>query len=452
MLRKNAFDQVWKELLDHREYVGPKGKWTISRLTRTQVHTGFRYALHIDFEANPERIRNCKDSNWFRIYMYGAEDFKQIKSRIKSASGYTPENYVVESLLDHFKQLHAAYEEQDSYYASGDKKHAEEIIDTWFEVAKSRYMKGEFISLADGHNHSRSPAYEKVLSKEEIQNLIEAYMIMNGHSYVEPMNEFNSSGHLIEFHKKLAQFMGMWDREKDKIQEQMTKKELIEKLDTDVQLRKLVSLALSVEKEKRCKSKDYEIVHRMYGYTNNFEKYREVFSDFIDLMKLYGLKSYQVDFLIEAGKNYMSEGGLLPPVSSQYERAEGVFYCGDRVHDGESSYTVERVGSIYVYVNDGKKVMKKALRHFVEPPYRLDPESVEDFIHNECCFLHQLGTVPEAHLQDLDIVLSRLSRLGCFRKTGLRRRYSKEQLEESKSEAYRIFRAALEGEHLKQGA
>lgn len=232
----------------------------------------------------------------------------------------------------------------------------------------------------------------------------------------------------------------------------MTKKELIEKLDTDVQLRKLASLALSVEKEKRCNSKEYEIVHRMYGYTISFEKYREVFSDFIDLMKSYGLKTYQVDFLIEAGKSYLNEGGFLPPVSSQYERAEGVFYYGDRVHDGQSSYTVERVGSIYVYVDGGKRVMKKDVRHFVEAPYRLDPESVEDFIYNECCFLHQRGSVPEAHLQDPDVVLTRLSELKKFRKTGLRKRYSNEQLEENQIEAYRIFRAALEGEHLKQGA
>lgn len=451
-LRKNAFHEEFQKL-EFKSHYGKKGSWRIYHIRRELAAAHFRYIIRMQFSPSKDRLPKAarEGTILFDFYAFGGENVQLLKRKIKSCSGYTPEDHVLEEIKQNIDKLLEAYQEEDTYYSSLCTSEASRVLNQLFELGLARYKRGEIFPPYSERYARSQLAIDKVLSPVEIEQANEAQKVINGHSHIEPRTYQTRTGHLSSLNERLETAMDMWDREQKRLAEETRRAELLGALETDVRLRKLVAVCMDVEKEIRTSRQEVEGAHRMFGYTFNLEDYRAVFREFDKLMKEYGLDTYQVRELQEIGRKYITSGGMLPPSTTPYERVEGKFYYADRVHNGFDTFEVKSVGRKYLYTNKGR-FLKSSLRHFVTVLPNPDPRSIQDYISNELISLHRSTTVPDAHFKALEEVIVSLSKQLKFR---IERRY--EYLLEKagppeEHKAISIFRNALNYMNLKERA
>lgn len=430
--------------INSTNYIGVKGSWTITHVERNPYLNDFRYSICMSFIPNEDRLPKAgKDPILFRIYFLNSHSDKQLKVAMKSCSGYTPEPHIVSDVMQHILKIIELFSDEDSYYASQCKTKAADILEDLYLTAINRYKNDEmFPPRSERYANSQLPI-EKVLTADEIEVANEAQKVLNGHAYLEAYSYSFQTGHLKKINSDLRDFMWSWDRLKIRTAKANNQLSLKEALDTDIQLRRLVAVALNVVGEIRTSKAYIEISHRMFGYTTNLNDYRNVFSSFSDLMKEYGLETYEVDTLQHIGTDYLAAEGMLPSYRTDHEREEGKFYYGDRVHDGLNFFDIERVGKKFIYTNN-QKVLKSKIQHLSHVTAIQNPLTVKDHIQNELIALHRSFCIPEAHLKQFEEVIIQLKLKS--QKTFSKRfdyRLHNASSEEQK-EAYRVFLNSLE--------
>ncbi|MFB5678837.1 hypothetical protein [Paenibacillus terreus] len=387
-----------------------KGTWSASHLGR-YIYTlqgRVQFSLTIYFKVNLERFPRANPHNdMATVYLFVGDTSTQLKRRIKAILGYTPEPGTVSELWDHFNRLRRAYEEEDAFYASQDKEQAEAVLDELYETAKQRIERGEMVMV--GYRRDRTLPYERYLTPEEIRRAAEAQCVLNASSFQEPMTIIARTGHLAEFNRRIDDALESWKARNTAEEQHKQTEDFLHLLEVDVQFRKLAANLLDASKEIRTADYRVELAHRYFGFTDSLDDYRiKALKPLDELLLPYGLDSFTLYKLIPIIEQYLEAGGILPPPSALHERLPDRFYYDDRVHNGASTFRVTGVGHIYVYLDRGKREMKKRLSHYAKAPYVEDPASVEDFVSNELAVLNNQLKVPNAHLKEFEYVIRQL--------------------------------------------
>ncbi|MEN1990295.1 hypothetical protein [Paenibacillus hubeiensis] len=426
MMSANAYEHRYKEL-ETTVYYDRKGTWRPGHLTRT-IHTPGaepKYILSLWFTPNLKVLPKVKYSGEmvYNVHYVEGIGLSRLKSWIKTAVGYVPEQTTVIGLLRYIEGLINAYRDEDSFYANQDQAAAAEVLNKLTQVAVQRLKVNEIIH-ENKHNRSQ-PMYITYLTDEEINWATEAQKVMNGHSYVEPFTSIGQQGHLYEFNNRLETIGRRWEEEQRAIQDEQLNEKLLNLLEVDVVLRRLVASALEVKKEKYNTDYEVELVHRLYGYTHRFEHYRSKLEPFYNLLESYGIQRHDSRKLLVVGERYVAAEGMLPPAGKTFEREEGTIYYGDRVHDGTSFFQVESVGHKYVYMRYGEKRLRRSVRHALKVMLLPDPKSLEEFLFNEKAQLHNGSIIPEAHSLDLGTLISKLNQVPNMSLLNLQKRLAK---------------------------
>ncbi|MFB8378111.1 hypothetical protein [Paenibacillus taichungensis] len=424
MLRKDAYEQTYQQIKD-KPIQDRKGIWQPDYLLRIMAHGGspIRFKLTLYFTANLSVIPKASpDRNVYHIHVFEDMAIEQLKRWIKSDVGYVPETTTLYAIRDYIQNLTRAYEEQDRYYSLQDKAPAQDLLKQYLNKALQR-MKNNELSY-DGRHVQGMPAYQQYLTKEEQAQVAEAQMIMNGHSYIEGYSGIGKQGHLYEFNDQLKTKYSAWESENRRSMERLQRDRLLGLLDTDVDLRRIVSLSLSIDREIRTTSLEIELVHRLYGFTQRHDQYREEWERLQLVLDTYGIERHNSMLLQHIGRLYISRDGMLPPAVSTFERDAGMFYYGDRVHNGYQHFRVESVGQKYLHLDRIPRELKSNLRHFEYSTYIENPSGLEEFINIEKSRLNNIFVIPDAHKMKFGEVLRRLKMLPIYSFNKIRKQYA----------------------------
>jgi len=383
--------------LGERTVVDSKGSWTISHVCRNRYIPECRHHYTVSIQFKPNLLRIPKASPWGvtgGIFMRGCEDIEMMKRRIKDYVGYTPSADVLDAFWTHFTVLRDAYEAEDAFYAAQDRENADRLLMELENLAVLRFEKGEE-KQAPKHRFDRNrPPMDVYLTEGEYRLAVEAQKVLNGHAYVEPYSVFGRSGHLADFNERIQTRIDEIKRSREIEARQEKRKRLRGLLDTDPEFRRLVANAMAAAKESRAGKTEYELAFRYFGYVSSLEEYRKVYSQFSELMKQFGLETYETDLLVSLGREYLAEGEMLPVPVAPFERPEGIFYQ-DWICTENRFYQVDRVGRLYVYVA-GDRFLKREVRPFVwmESPA---VDSLESAIFDHLVWLHNTKFIPYAY-------------------------------------------------------
>lgn len=445
-LRKNAYIEVYN-ISGDVSFRDRKGVWTLGHLIRNKIdsyaHT--QYTLYVYFHADLKCLPKA-DPGPISSFIYVNDNTtpEQLKGRIRGALGYTPEKRTVEDMFSQFTRLRLAYEEEDRYYSSQNKDEAKAILDNILAAAFRRIELQQITPFSKYSSNRRLP-YEKYLLKDEIAAAVEAQKVLNGHSFEEPLSIIQRTGHLADLNQKIDEKEEEVRRHIKQETDRALTAQLLELLDTDVELRKLVSLVLECYREIRTGDYKIEVGHRLFGYTSDLDEYRDkVCAPLKELLSRYRLPEYDMFKLLSIGDLYIQDGGILPPHNAPFERLPGCFYYGDRVCYGDSTYKVQSVGRIYVYLEKIGKTLKSKVRHLERANYIVDPVTVEDFIFNELARLNNNGLVPEAHLKTIHEAVHILNSFSSKARSMRSAYYSKLHQAENEN-AKKAFQCFLDG-------
>jgi hypothetical protein len=327
-----------------------------------------------------------------------------IKRRIKNEIGYTPHPKTIHEIWMHFQYYRDRYSEEDCFYGMQDKGVAKVQLETLLERAKNRFLAGEEI-LQPTYRRGKGLVIDRFLTADEIKLAKESQMIVNGHSYEEPMSIICRTGHLAvlngQLDKEIDHLTRLLEIEADR-QRRDAHRQLLE---TDVPFRKLVSFAWLASKEFRSSSQDVELAYLLFGYCTSYYDYRDrVLDPLNQLLEGYGLRYYYVYKLVALAKSYTEEGGQLPVIEPPYTRPDGKIYYGDYIHVGHSACKVEKVGHKYIHTDKGQ-LLKREVRHFERVPYVENPVTIDDYLFNELARLNNYRTIPDAHLKSLSEIV-----------------------------------------------
>jgi|GEM_PF-5963472 len=352
--RKNAVDEVYATLGKDQTYTDTKGEWRINHVGRQQLNSFYTY---LSFQPHPDgKLKGNPYGESGHIYFHREVTIQSFKARIKSRTGYTPMKEVLVKLYTYAMQLCEAYFEEDQYFASQDKDDALLEMNRLFDVAIERYRSGDILNP-----HSRCP-FERYLTKGEIETIIDTQKTINGHAFQEVDHGY-LTGHLKQFKKRLADTIAYEERKREQRELEQQRHGHLHLLEVDVEFRKLVAHAIAAAQVKQSSSVDHELAQRLFGYTQSLDQYREIFSQYTQLLQQYGIPSYAGKRLVEVGRSYLAKGGMLPVVAPRYERQVGKFYYADRVQMGDRVRYVNRVGRKYLYLDGGSRVTLQTAKH-----------------------------------------------------------------------------------------
>jgi hypothetical protein len=230
---------------------------------------------------------------------------------------------------------------------------------------------------------------------------------------------------------------------------------LTQLLDVDVPFRRLISLLLHTEREHRTSDRRLELGYMLFGYCRSLDEYRDrVVGPYGELMAMYQLPMWSESVLLEVGKAYVQAGGMLPPPQPKYLREDGKLYYGDYVHNGNQWYIVEKVGLKYVHCDKGVRCLRRDVKHFDLVPSIPDPRSVADHMRNELIRLHNLRSIPNAHMKPFadvaQLLYKRSTRTLKYR--AIYQRRSDEEQNELKRQAQQQLRDGIRYFELKEQA
>ncbi|PAD72807.1 hypothetical protein [Paenibacillus campinasensis] len=444
--RKNAYSIEYDHVGDV-SFVDRKGIWTASYVRRNSLESSvskFSFALY--FQANLERLPKASPyKEYCNIYMGENTTPEMMKSRIKSAFGYTPERDTVIGMYHHFLRLSNACLEEDQYYALQDKEEAKAILERIIVQARRRIHSNQMTPYTDCRfSTDRRLAYEKYLMKEEIEEAREAQKAINGHAFEEPMSIIQKTGLLAKLNHRIEQEIELYRRTKEIEANQELNAYLLELLEVDVDFRKLVSLTLSCYGDIRTADFKVEVAHRMFGYTKQLDDFRKTAYEALHtLLTKYRLPTYDLHILVRIGEVYLKKGGMLPPPNAPFERRQGEFYYRDKIFCGIDSYTIRQVGRVYLYTDCDRKLSINQACHFEKAPYVDQPSEVEHFLHNELARLNNTFLFPEAHKRPLGEVIRHLGGKG-FKVKKLKEEYMRKLNESVAAGAYEAYQTILD--------
>ncbi|MDQ6422623.1 hypothetical protein RB620_24630 [Paenibacillus sp. LHD-117] len=328
-----------------------KGVWETSGLFRTKRNGRLEYQTRLEFKPNAAAGLQIKSE----IYAYPYYEPDRFKRYIKSAIGYTPSVAVLTEMIQYLETRKDAYLEEDRFYAVQSKEEAKCEIEKIFQDAFSRFSSNR--SFETHARDLKQKTFEQLVSKEEAVKLREAYKVLNSSSYVDDTD-------LEPFRKRLMDAVCEAKKARELNDERERNKWLMESMEHDVQLRRLVSHALgenATKKEVGYWGNSTELGYRLFGYAQNLTDKRKVVGQLDALFQEYRLKTYEANVLVKIGKEYVLKGGQLPIVEAPYERRQGEYYYGDTVYLNGKGRDVEQVGRIYLYLSGGFRVSKTAI-------------------------------------------------------------------------------------------
>ncbi len=410
MNRKDAYKCVY-EAIGEETFTDRKGAWTAEAVIR-KTHSDREdvYDFYVRFKADPKAAPKaaCPFSHkTLRVFLRSTEGIEQLKHRIRSEAGYTPATATVTKLWDHFWKLHEAYREEDRAYAEADKAAAAAVLDALFEKAVARANAGECFVSEDRLHYSRL-AIERYLTREEQDEAQEAQKVLNGHAHVEYMSQYGRSGHLVAFNQRIEEEVERLNKIRERVAYQDREQKLMGMLESDVPFRKLVAHAVAASKVRRSKHVEYELAQRLFGYVRNLDEYRKIYRMIDETLRTFELASYEASKLVELGRQYLKEGGMLPAVTAPFERDPNKHYFGDIVHNGRAFYEVAKAGQQYIYLSGGQRLEKKDVFAF-EPADPIEqPQTFADFLYNEGVRMHNIQLLPQAYLLSVSELARRL--------------------------------------------
>ncbi|MGM1023212.1 MAG: hypothetical protein ACQEXV_22500 [Bacillota bacterium] len=414
-MRKNAYEDEIKQL-GTVVFTDSKGSWKGNGLWRERRAGGYyTFILSVKFQANLKRLPKASPFETIgRIYLNEQSTVQHFKNRMKDEIGYVPEASTLQDLWGYFTRLRDCYKEQDAYYDAQPKEPAHRILEDLLSIAVERIGKGWTTpnpSLRP-QEIDRRLSLDKYLTKEEIAAANEAQMIINGHSFFEPISIIERTGHLAQLNKQIDVALDAHNARSKAETDQQFENQILKYLEVDVFLRRIAAVALDASKEYRTSNTLVELAHRLCGYTTSFEVYHHA-RPFVELEKMlspYGMGYARLYQFLPIIQKYINQGGILPPPVSKYERDPQKIYYDDWVHNGVTATRVRRVGRKYIYGESGRKWLRQDTHHFEKAVYIENPMSVQDCIYNELVRLNNIRSVPEAHYQTAEQALIHLQR------------------------------------------
>lgn len=422
--RKNAVEEEHKRL-GEVPITDKKGTWTVSYLRRTKYETNGNHAYHLDlkFKANLNTLPLA--SRWDEtgtVFIRDQDEIKNLKTRIKTELQYTPEHNTLLDLWDYFITMRDAYQEEDRFYEMADKTAAAHRLEELISLAIERGKAGEVVAPI-GRFSNGQLVYERYLTSGEIEEAIEVQKVLNGNSYEEFTSYGNQTGHLASLNKQIQRALDLWATEQKIQREKALDEKLMDLLEIDVNFRKIVANAIMASTEIRSTNTDMELAYRLTGYAKNIDEYREKMGKFEEIMKQYGLNTYDGRRLAQLGRRYLEKDGMLPVAIPNFYREDEKFFYGDRVHNG---YVVEKIRSVgvkFVHLDNGVKWTKRGASHLQRVQMIAEPDSIEDFLFNELGRLNNLAMVPNAPDKSIEDVCRALDR--SYRSQRIRQEYSR---------------------------
>lgn len=446
---ENRRDAAMLEYLKNQVVIfkDQKGIWKSGYIMRKTFGTSSSaFEIRITFFPNLVRLPAANPYGYDSlIFMRENDDIGTLKKRIKSYIGYTPDKETIYFVWNRFQHFKAAYAEEDAFYSGQDKTMAQLHLQELTKLVIARFEAGEEIEDNSRWKTSK-PIMERYLSNKEIESATEAQKVLNGNSYVEPLNQSGKVGHLFSFNKSIddqcTQLNHMKEQEDKRLREQWHQ----ELLETNVAFRRLVALVLHAKKDIRAYTLDKAVAQAIFGYCRSLNEYRDrVYPHYQDLMKVFRLDTYDANKLWSLGNDYVNEGGMLPvPIETEHTREEGQIYYGDYVHDGLVGYEVETVALKYVYTRNGK-LLKRSVRHFEYIPLIENPLTVDDYLQNERINLNNYRSIPNAHERSMNEIIQILwsKRVKYKRRECIYKKRASEETNLLKKEALQYFMYGL---------
>jgi len=339
------------------------GIWRIHHVVRVSntPYGPFQYVSHVTFRKHGDDLSRV----FYAHIKYSDITEDGILNAVRQAVGYTPSVQVVEAFLTYIRQLIAAWEEEDNYYKARDKDQAALRLQNIIATALERVTRGEEVPVNRVDPKWGRPAFDLYLTSEEQELAREAQKELNGSAHEVP-DTVPLREHLADFKKRLA--AACKDKNLQINNETLIKRRqrLLELLETDVELRRLVALALVASKDIRGGGLSYELPHRLFGYTHDGNAYHQALIKLADLLKNYEIELPDVHELILVGSEYMANGGILPVAVPSFSRLEGAFAYGDRIIANGHTDKVKKVGAHYIYGEKGDHWEKTLVKHRFE--------------------------------------------------------------------------------------
>jgi hypothetical protein len=362
-LKNDAYTLAYASLGKEVKATDGKGLWRIHHVVRVSNSPlgPFQYISHVLFRRHGDDLTHVI----FRKMRYQEVTEAEIQKAIRQAVGFTPSQQVVEAFLTYIRRLIEAWEEEDNYYRSQDKDEATLKLESLIAKALERVSRGEEVPVSRAHSKWGRPAFDLYLTSEEKEIAREAQKVLNGSAHEVP-DGVPLRDHLADFKKRLAEVCH--DKQLYIKKEALIKRRqrLLELLETDVVLRKLVSLSLIANKDAYDGGLTYALPHRLFGYTHDESAYNQALLKLAEIMGTYGLDMTEVNELVVVGSEYMTSGGMLPVAVPSFSRAEGEFAYGDRIVANGRTEKVAKVGVHYVYGQKGDRWEKTAVKHWAE--------------------------------------------------------------------------------------
>ena len=338
-------------------FIDNKGEWKVSGINPKDIgrcgnEKVQRYDLYLRLvnENNP-KLRWTYTVN---VMIWEDDGIDDLKKRIKSYTGYIPQPKTLKSIYELTQEMIQAWKEQDLWYQMQDKQVALRRKEELKELLIERYRNGQEQREREYRN---TPVWLMHLTKAEEKELKELQRIINGRYYLDETTSYGTSHGILglqEFASEVIQVLFQIDEERKRQAEREKNKRLSCLLETEPVLRKLVAHYIQAKKEARShgmKDATIQLVHRLYGYTNNEKQYYEKYFEFSDAyLKPFDISIWDLYFMAWEAKK---KNELLPPAPAFHERVKTYHYGDQLIIDGEQKM-VKRVGVKYLYVEYGR--------------------------------------------------------------------------------------------------
>ncbi|MDR3590378.1 MAG: hypothetical protein P4N41_12065 [Negativicutes bacterium] len=360
---KNAYTLAYNALGKEVNVTDDNGLWRLHGVTRLShsPHGPFQYLSHIKFRRHGDDLSGA----YYRNIKYIDITEEGLLSAIRQAVGYIPSPQVIEAFLPYIRRLIAAWAEEDNYYKDQDKEQADLILQDLITRAAERVTRGEETSLSQTGSKWGRPAFDLYLTREEQAAAREAQKAINGSAHEVP-DRVPLREHLADFKKSLATVCDAKGAQIRNAKALNRRRRLLDLLETAVELRRLVSLALAADKDTYGGGLLYELPHRLFGYTRDEKAYDDLRDKLSDMLRPYELELAEVNELVAAGTEYLAGGGMLPVAVPSFSRQEGEFAYGDRIIAGDRTDKVKKVGMHYIYGEKGGHWERASVKHWSE--------------------------------------------------------------------------------------
>lgn len=346
-----------------------KGKWQISGLSpKDIVHCGNekvqRYELYLRLlnENNP-KLR------WtYTVYVavWENDGIEELKRSIKSYTGYIPQPKTLKAIYQLTHEMILAWKEQDLWYQLQDKQRALRKKEQLKQLLIQRYKDGKEQRESE-RRYRNVPVWLMYLTKEEEEELKGFQRIINGRYYLDETTSYGTAHGILglqDFSSEVIKVLYQIDQERKRQSEMKNNQRLRELLETEPVLRKIVAHYIQAKKESSIygvKDATIQLIHRLYGYSNNEKQYYQKYFEFSDAyLKPFSITIWDLYFMAWEAKKINE---LLPPAPANHQRSKKYHY-GDQVMINGNPKMIKRVGMKYLYVEN---VRDRILLNKAEP-------------------------------------------------------------------------------------